>query len=288
MPELPEVETIRRDLVHVLRGKTFAAVHVRKPKLVQGGSAAAFSRRLRGQQIAAIRRRGKLLIFALEGADLFLLVHLKMTGQLIFRDARRLVGGGHGFPVVRREELPSRYTHVIFTFADGSALYFNDMRQFGYVRLVSSRQLKAIEATFGVEPLSAAFTPTLLQRQLTKRNITLKGVLLDQRAVAGLGNIYVDESCFRARVRPTRRAGRVTATETAVLHRAIRDVLAAAIKLRGTTFGNYRDGLGGEGKFISQLNVYGRAGEPCRRCRTVIRRTVVGGRGTAYCPSCQK
>ena len=292
MPELPEVETIRRDLMRVLRGKQIVSVRVRKPKLVRGVSAAVFSRRLRGQTVTDIRRRGKLLIFVLDTPDLFLLVHLKMTGQLIFRSTQVFVGGGHGYPVVRRGELPNSYTHVIFTFADGSTLYFNDLRQFGYMQLVSTEQLAAIEKAYGVEPLTAAFTPAELRRVLDARATALKNVLLDQRQIAGLGNIYVDESCFRAHVRPTRRAGRLSAQETTALHKAIRAVLQQAVTLRGTTFGSYRDGLGGAGKFISRLKVYGRAGEVCRRpaCRqagVVIQRVVVGGRGTAYCPNCQ-
>ncbi|PIT97893.1 MAG: DNA-formamidopyrimidine glycosylase [Candidatus Andersenbacteria bacterium CG10_big_fil_rev_8_21_14_0_10_54_11] len=293
MPELPEVETIRRDLQRHLSGKTLAAVLVCKPKLVRGSSGAAFARRAVGRQIRGIRRRGKLLIFRMDDPDLFLLVHLKMTGQLIYRHRHTLVGGGHGFPVVRAEELPNRTTHITFRFTDGSLLFFNDLRQFGYVQFVSGRQLASIEAAYGTEPLTAAFTPAALRRTLAGRATTLKSVLLNQSLLAGLGNIYADESCFRAKVRPTRRAGSITAAEAAALHRAIRDVLRQAIDARGTTFGNYRDGLGGEGKFISRLKVYGRAGKPCRRtvCRqtgATIIRTKISGRGTAYCPNCQR
>lgn len=288
MPELPEVETIRQDLARVLREKGVVRVAVCKAKLVRGGRPASFARRLRGKRIRTVRRRGKLLIFVLDDPDLFLLIHLKMTGQLIFRGKRRFIGGGHGYPLVGREELPNKYTHIIFYFADGGVLFFNDMRQFGYVQLVDEQALARVERAYGVEPLSPAFTPAALRAVLAGRGAALKSVLLDQRWIAGLGNIYADEACFLAHLRPTRRAKSVTRAEAVRLHRAIRRVLQAAIRLRGTTFGSYRDGFGGAGAFVSRLAVYGQAGQPCRRCGTTLRRVVVGGRGTVYCPACQR
>lgn len=287
MPELPEVETVRRDLARVLAGRRVARVAVRKAKLVRGGTG-SFARLLHGRRIRAVRRRGKLLIFVLDAPHLFLLIHLKMTGQLIFRSGGRLLAGGHGYPVVRRAELPNKYTHVTWHFTDGSALYFNDMRQFGYVQLVDGEKLAAIERAYGVEPLSRAFTPAALRAVLAGSGAALKSVLLDQRRIAGLGSIYVDEACFLADVRPTRRARSVTRAEVVRLHRAIRRVLQAAVKLRGTTFSSFRDGLGGLGAFAARLNVYGRAGQPCRRCVAKLSRVVIGGRGAVYCPACQR
>lgn len=286
MPELPEVETVRRDLQRLLRGQRVKNVHVSKDKIVRG-STRLFKRNLTGLLVQGVKRRGKLLIFLMND-DQFLLVHMKMTGQLIYQSERTLVGGGHGQPRVKRDELPNKYTHVVVVFGDGARLYFNDMRQFGYMRLVNTEQLEQIVARFGVEPLSQAFTPDKLRQLVRGRKTALKNVLLDQQGVAGLGNIYVDESCFLAGVRPMRRANKVTDREVVKLHRAVIDVLKKSIAARGTTFNSFRDGLGGEGKFVKRLKVYGRAGQPCVRCQTILKRVKVGGRGTVYCPVCQK
>lgn len=286
MPELPEVETIRRDLNKVLRGKKVASVVVRKRKLVRS-NARTFGRGLKGQVIERIDRRGKLLIFALKDRGRYLLVHLKMTGQLIYQDKKKTVAGGHGYPLV--EQLPNKYSHIIITFSDRSKLYFNDMRQFGFMRLVDEGELQEVLAAFGVEPLSRGFTVDKLQAVLRGRRTALKNVLLNQSLIAGIGNIYVDEASFAAGVRPTRRADRVAKAEVKRLHGSIQSVLRRAITARGTTFGSYRDGLGGEGNFVRLLRVYGHAGERCGKCRrSKIKHVKLGGRGTAYCPTCQK
>ncbi|MFH1354482.1 MAG: bifunctional DNA-formamidopyrimidine glycosylase/DNA-(apurinic or apyrimidinic site) lyase [bacterium] len=289
MPELPEVETIRRDLNRVLKGKKITRVEVRKAKMVRG-SVRAFERELRGRHVEFLRRRGKLLIVGLRGTDRYLLVHLKMTGQLIYRDGAGQVAGGHGYPLV--EELPNKYSHVIFYFAGGGKLYFNDMRQFGYMKIVDEKGLAGVLSKFGMEPLARAFTREFLTQVLRGRKTAVKNVLLDQSKIAGLGNIYADEVCFAAGIRPTRQAQRVTQKEAARLHCAIGKVLRQAVKERGTTFGSYRDGLGGEGNFVRRLKVYQRTGKKCWRpgCRqagVTIKRVAVGGRSTHYCHKCQ-
>jgi len=286
MPELPEVETIRRDLSRVLRGRSISRVELRKDTMVDG-PAGLFASRLKSGEIRDIDRRGKLLIFHFANDDdLHLLIHLKMTGQLVYEHADKLLGGGHGFPIVNK--LPNDYSHIIFSFHGGGRLFFNDARQFGFARLVDTETLERTLAGFGVEPLSAVFTPEVLQNIRRRRQASLKSVLLNQQLIAGLGNIYVDEVCFAAGVRPMRRAGKVTAAECQRLHRAIVDVLTAALAARGTTFGNYRDGLGGEGKFVRQLKVYGRGGQECKQCGRRLQKVVVSQRGTVYCPVCQK
>lgn len=287
MPELPEVETVRRDLQKLLRGSKIIDVTVKKKKMVQG-SEKVFREKVKGKTIQSISRRGKLLIFNFKNKDLFLLIHLKMTGQLIYRGKGKLVGGGHGEPKVKEEELPNKYSHIVFSLFDGIKLYFNDMRQFGYVKLVDNKELKKVLSGFGVEPLSDAFTVEILKEMLKGKKTALKNVLLDQRFVAGLGNIYVDEACFLAGVRPTRRGGSVTMEETRRLHGAIRRVLKKSLKTRGTTFSSYRDGLGGEGGFVRLLKVYGRVGETCYKCKKTLKKVKVGGRGTVYCTGCQK
>lgn len=285
MPELPEVETIRRDL-NLLRGARVRGVEVNKEKMVRG-KPERFIKELKGLTVQRVARRGKLLIFLMNN-EAALLVHMKMTGQLIYRDKKILRGGGHGIPKVKREELPNKHTHIVIAFGNGAKLFFNDMRQFGYMQLVSREELVKVLSRYGVEPLGADFTREKLQQLLRGRKATVKNVLLDQRGVAGLGNIYVDELCFAARVRPMRRAAKVTAAETGKLQQAAVAVLKKSIAARGTTFSDYRDGLGGEGGFVKMLKVYGRAGQPCLRCKALLKRVKVGGRGTVYCPKCQK
>ena len=286
MPELPEVETIRRDLQRALKEKQIEKVQVRKEKMVRG-SARSFLRRLKGKKVEGVRRRGKLLIFNLsEGC--YLLIHLKMTGQLIYVSGKKTVAGGHSQKAMETESLPNNYSHIIFHFTDGSHLYFNDMRQFGFTALVNDVSRKQIEAQYGVEPLSSAFSVNKLSEILNGRKSSLKSTLLNQKLIAGLGNIYVDEACFYAGVLPSRMAGTLTDTEIKKLHRGIKYVLKQALIYRGTTFNNYRDAQGKSGDYVRRLKVYGRAGRMCTRCRNnVIKRSKVGQRGTAYCPACQ-
>lgn len=285
MPELPEVETIRRDLQRVLRGKRITRVRVRKAKMVRG-KARAFERRLAGQSVEAVKRRGKLLIFSLGDKKQYLLMHLKMTGQLIYAGGQETVAGGHGYPGIGK--LPNRYSHVIFHFTDGSALYFNDMRQFGYTAVVGEDERRKIDGGYGVEPLSRLFAPARLGEILRGRKATLKSVLLNQTRIAGLGNIYADEACFLAGLRPTRCADRLGKEEVVRLHCGIQRVLQRAIKHRGTTFNDYVDARGRRGDFARLLKVYGRSGQRCLRCKKgVIERVKAGGRSASFCPNCQ-
>lgn len=285
MPELPEVETIRRDLAKHLLEKSFVNVEIKNQKSVRGATA-VFKRNLRGAKVVAINRRGKLLLIELASGRT-LIIHLKMTGQLFYRSGKKILAGGHGQDIP--QDLPGKHTHVIFSFTDDAVLYFNDMRKFGYISLADVKMMKKIMLAYGPEPLTSSFTADYLQEQLRKRSTSLKAVLLNQSVVAGLGNIYVDEAAFLAGVRPTRRANRLTRPEAIKLHTVIKNVLRQAIKLRGTTFRNYRDAHGRGGRFFSKLNVYGRDGQMCFKChKSKIKKIVVAGRGTHFCPSCQK
>lgn len=285
MPELPEVETIRRDLTRVLKGKTITRVTVRKKKIVHS-DAHTLGRRLRGRTVVDITRRGKLLLFSFDADDLFLLMHLKMTGQLIYQRRTQIIAGGHPLPLP--EKLPSKYTHAIFYFSDGGVLFFNDLRQFGYIKLVDATTKATILAGYGIEPLTKGFTYPAFKKAVQSRRVPLKNVLLDQTAIAGLGNIYVDEACFFAGVKPTRRAYGITEAETKKLYRACTHIIRQALKHRGTTFGHYRDGLGQAGNYVRHLKVYGRGGLECLRCHhRSLRKVKVSGRGTVYCAHCQ-
>lgn len=286
MPELPEVETIVRGLKTVLLGKRLHQVIITKPKMWQGAKPAV----LIGHTVRQIRRVAKILVFEFTG-DLALLIHLKMTGQLIYVDHQgEKIAGGHPdeqFLVTQ----PSKYTHITFHFTDGSALFFNDMRQFGYCKLVRDRELilDPYIANAGIEPFALEFTSDYLYTQLHKKpKTTVKQVLLDQTVIAGLGNIYTDESLFDAKIIPMRKAASMTEKEAKALHHSIIKILGKGIHYGGTSYKDYVHHNGQKGTMQDHLMVYRRDGQACKVCDTVISRTVVGGRGTHYCSNCQR
>ena len=293
MPELPEVETVRRDLLANLLDKKIAGVAVLNDKTVSG-STENFLKILSGSFFVDIMRRGKLLIFKLNKKDSYLLIHLKMTGQLIYLSGNSVIAGGHSLRAHSFEksvggELPNKHTRVIINFKDKSRLFFNDLRKFGYMKVVNKEELEIfIAKNYGPEPLSAEFTLIGFSAQLKRHRRNIKAVLLDQKVVAGLGNIYVDEVLFAAGVRPMRLAAELTKSEIAKIYQAILNILPQAIKYRGTTFSNYVDGQGKKGNFSAKLQVYGRDKETCYRCGHKLIKTKIAGRGTHYCSYCQK
>lgn len=269
MPELPEVETLKRELA-IIVGKKFK-------------SATVFSRGLKNRKILDIERRAKILILHLSG-DRRLLIHLKMTGQLIFVPKRgKMIIGGHP------QENPFKYTRAVFEFTDKSKLYFNDLRKFGWLKLLKPNEADELLNRHGVEPLGEQFSFPRFQTILKKYpNRKIKQLLLDQTLIVGLGNIYVDESCFRAKVRPTRPVKSLKVLEQKSLHRAIIEVLKLSISKKGTSAKNYVRADGTPGGFVPHLNVYGRKGEKCKRCKTgVIKKIKLNGRGTHFCENCQ-
>ena len=320
MPELPEVETIRRDLEKKILNKKIVQVKVRNSKSV-GGENTKFVHALTGNVITRIERRGKLMIWWLkhqsvilskaknlvrskldpsvarppqdDKAAVALLCHLKMTGQLIYEKEIKnkvdIVAGGHKLSEQDIECLPNQWTRVMLVFADGGELFFNDLRLFGYMKLANKDMVERALKKYGPEPLSKDFTFTYFSALFPKRkNTTLKALLLNQELVAGLGNIYVDEVCFAAGVKPTRRVGLVTKDEQQKLFHAIPKILTEALKHRGTTFRNFLDSSGKKGNYTDFLKVYDRDGEKCKRCGTVIKKTTAAQRGTHHCPSCQQ
>jgi len=293
MPELPEVETVRQDLRAQLLNKKIKSVTVLNPKTVSG-SPEDFNKILSGNFFIDILRRGKLLIFQLKRPDSYLLTHLKMTGQLIYLSDKSKISGGHSlsshsFEKAVGGELPNKYTRVIITFADKSHLFFNDLRKFGYMKLVNQKELDAfILKNYGPEPLGADFVLSDFMAKLKTRRRNIKAVLLDQKIVTGLGNIYVDEVLFASGVRPMRLASSITKIEAGKIYQEIKRILALAIKHRGTTFSNYVDGKGKRGNFSTELKVYGRGQKNCLVCSNIITKTKIAGRGTHYCSHCQK
>jgi formamidopyrimidine-DNA glycosylase len=275
MPELPEVETVARDLRTELVGRRFISGWVSKPGVLRFPAPETFTASLPGRSVESVERRGKYIFCRLAGGGEDLVFHLGMTGHL------RVVQGGA--EVVK-------HTHLRAGLDDGRELRFDDARRFGRVMLGFRTVLeeRRVLPALGVEPLSDDFTPERLEALMRRTTRTVKAALLDQSGVAGLGNIYVDEACHLAGIRPTRRAIRLTRRERAALHGAIQSVLAKAISNRGTSFDDYRDLWNAVGTNQEELQVYGRGGEPCLGCGTVLRRTVVAGRGTVYCPRCQR
>lgn len=287
MPELPEVETIRRELARELRDRRIRRVDIRLVKMIRG-SAAAFRKKVSGARIITVSRRAKLLVFNLSNGQSFV-VHLKMTGQLIYQHRSVMKVGGH--PIKNGTiGLPNKYSHIIFYFAGGGTLYFNDQRQFGYIQLHATRHLDRFfhDQGYGPEPLSPAFTAVWFQRVLQHKTTRIKQLLMDQTFVAGIGNIYATEACFYARIRPTRPAGSLSAAAAKKLHRGILLILKSAVRQQGASADNYVDAYGQPGKYVPFLQVYGREGEACLRCRTTIKNIVLGGRSTTYCPHCQR
>ena len=269
MPELPEVETVVRGLAPELVGRRVADVVVHEARL-RGGVAPGFAARLAGRRITGLARRGKYLLAALDDGRTWL-VHLGMTGRLTLAAGDRVA---------------ERHDHVVIRLDDGRGVTYNDARRFGRMAVVDPADL-ARETGDGVDPLADAFTPALVFALTRGRRTSVKAVLMDQRRLAGLGNIYVNEILFHAGIRPGRRAARLATVDCRRLVRATRLVLAAAIRRGGSSISDYRDGLGQPGWFQLRHRVYDRAGEPCRRCKSPIRARVIVGRSSFYCPRCQ-
>lgn len=277
MPELPEVETVRRDLKSCVLGKKIVRVEVRKGKLVQGVSVRKFKKYLEGKSFSEIGRRGKLLVFRFKGSvEKTLLVHLKMTGQLVYKSSKGLVVGGHR--TKKLGKLPGKYSHIILDFEDGSRLFFNDLRQFGYWKLVEKKELGRILNGFGMEPLTDSFRWKDFEKLVRSKKRQIKAFLLDQKMVAGIGNIYADEICFKVRIRPNRKLSEISEKKIKILYREITNVLSSAIKKKGTSYGSY----------LKFLRVYGREGKKCLVCKKGrIKKINVAGRKSRYCPICQ-
>jgi formamidopyrimidine-DNA glycosylase len=271
VPELPEVETIVRGLRRSVVGKTIESADVRLARMAVAPSGVEFAQALAGSRIVATRRRGKYAVIELDSGR-SLVVSLRMTGRLVVTSSRE--------PQYPR-------SHVVLRFADGARLHFADVRTFGRMRLVEAGE--AWDEELGVEPLSNAFTPEAFIGMLAGRTRSIKAFLLDQRRIAGIGNIYACEALWEARIRPNRPAGELTRAAACRLHDAIVNVLRRAITKRGTSVDDYVDAEGLEGGFQNDLMVYGRHGRLCARCRrSRIVRTVIAQRGTWWCRRCQR
>ncbi len=274
MPELPEVETVRKTLNRIVQGKVIKDVTIRYENIIQyPKEVEAFRMNIIGQRIEHLDRKGKFLIFYL--TDYSLISHLRMEGK---------------YAIFESGEPYDKHTHVIFHFEDGTDLRYKDVRKFGTMHLYQKGeefQLPPLNK-LGPEPMDEEFTASYLYERCQKTTRVIKNVLLDQTIVAGLGNIYVDEALFRSGIYPTTPAQALSLTDCTKLREQIIATLTDAIKAGGTTIRSYLNSLGEIGLFQLQLYVYGQTGKPCKHCGTFIEKTKVGGRGTHYCPTCQK
>jgi formamidopyrimidine-DNA glycosylase len=286
MPELPEVQTVVSELQRKLKGKKIKTIEVDAVRSALPSPSILIAK-AKGQVIKAVKRRGKMIDIDL-GGDHNLLVHLKMTGQLVYvGKTGQKVSGGH--PIGTVGELPNKFSHVIINFTDGSTLYFNDIRKFGWVKYATNIERDIARQKYGLEPFDKKYTlanfKAILKRSPKKK---IKQLLMDQEKISGLGNIYADESLFASKIRPMRTAGSLTEKEIKDLYQVIPKILKFAISKGGTTADNYVRTDGSKGQMIKYLKVYGRGGEKCQRCDSAITKIKLGGRGTHYCKTCQK
>jgi formamidopyrimidine-DNA glycosylase len=270
LPELPEVETIARGLARTVVGKTVERVEVRLAKMTPVSAGVDFARAVAGERIEKVGRRGKYAVIGLASGR-SLVTSLRMTGRLV---------------VQRPGEADFPGTHVVLHFTDGKRLSFADVRTFGRMRLVEPGE--AWDRDLGVEPLSSGFTQEAFMGMLSGRTTPIKALLLDQRRIAGIGNIYACEALWEARIRPSRPSKALTKPAIRRLHHAVVDVLNRALDMRGTSVDDYVDSEGIRGGFQNVLSVYGRLGEKCLRCGSPIVRTVLAQRGTWWCRQCQR
>jgi len=294
MPELPEVETIKNQLAEKIIGKKIEKVKIFLPKMVKT-PLNAFKRAILNSVINNIQRRAKLIIVDLS-CGYSLLIHLKMTGQLITRRKQKTANS----------KQQNKHTHLIFYLNDGNQLLFNDLRQFGYIKLLKTSEAeKLLEKEYGPEPLEnnftiKAFKNILMRKPMGKRKSfsknpsfrptgrKIKQFLMDQKNIAGIGNLYADEILFFAGVMPTRKISTLTGKEIEKILAGIKKILKEAIEYRGSSVDNYLDARGKTGKYHLRLKVYGRKSQPCKKCKAKIQKIKLAGRGTHFCPKCQK
>ena len=284
MPELPEVETITRQLQHVAVGKKISAVEVYHPKSLHGDK-----KILIGQKIKTIERKAKIIIIRFETKFPLLLIHLKMTGQLIYIDKHKRVAGGHP-SLDWLATLPNKHTRIEIVFDDQSKLFFNDMRLFGWLKIMTSqKQLdQELSEISSVEPLSSQFTTKALAKALQNTARSVKLILMDQKKISGIGNIYANEALFDAGIDPRRPARSLNGDEIKALHNSLNKVIKQAIYYGGTSQRDYRQLHGQQGTYQDHFLVYNQEGKSCVKCKDLVVKLKLSGRGTFFCPKCQK
>ncbi len=291
MPELPEIETITRGLDREVVGQTITKIEVVVPKMFVWNSLKESN--LKGAKIMDVKRVAKMIVMNLS-SDTSLVFHLKLTGQLIYLDADTRIAGGHPLPPLNLP-VPNKTTHIIFTLKDAKGqighLYFNDLRKFGWVKFVPTDKINELTSVgeVGPDPFDKKWTLDEFKIRLgRRRGAVIKTLLMDQKFLAGVGNIYSDEALWLAKIHPKRAAGSLTNSEVEKLYHAIKESLLIGIKHKGASSSSFVN-LGGEkGTFLTYANAYHHTGLPCKRCRTPIVRLKVGSRTAHFCPACQK
>lgn len=281
MPELPEVEIIKRFLTQKIVGKKIQDIKVLKPKMFVGDY-----KKIIGTKVVSVSRRAKVLFIKLSN-NKNLMIHLKLTGQLVLvAKAEKEVVLGHPIPFAGTK-LPAKTTHIIISF-NGGALFYNDLRQFGWIKVVDEKIVKKEKEKFGPEPFSKEFSLDYLQNIFSRSQKAIKLVLMDQQKIAGLGNIYANDALFEAGIKPSRSAKSLKEKEIKRLKQAILKVLREGIKYKGSSEQTYIQPTGKPGSYQYHFRVYQREGKKCKKCSQLIKRVKLGGRGTFYCPKCQK
>lgn len=280
MPELPEVETISKRLSPVLTGKIIERIDVLRTKSFQGNSKLVI-----GKKVLDVSRKAKLLVISLNDMS-FLVVHLKMTGQLIYQDKSQRLGGGH--PTADWvESLPSTHTRIVFGLNQESTLFFNDMRVFGWVKHLSKSDLEKEFSHYGPDITDPIVNNNYLHERLAKTARPIKVVIMDSSIIAGVGNIYANDALNLARINPSRPAKSLSLDDSMLLLQAMITVINLGIKLGGATIDNYRNIDGFSGNYQTKVLTYQRDGEKCFNCGNIIQKSKIGGRGTFFCPNCQ-
>lgn len=284
MPELPEVETIRRQLSDYLPGEKLTSYKILDPKFKRYLNQKKLDE-CKGKKITAVNRIAKVLLLGFEN-DLFLAFHLKMTGQIIIKNVKR-----KGKNILSKQaKYPNKHTRVVLKFSEGFVIYFQDMRRFGWLKVLTKKELKTnlLKEKLGPEPLSRQYTFLYFREQTKKSAQPIKLMLLDQKKIAGIGNIYANEGLYLAGVRPQKKANQLTLKESRAVYKTSKSVLKKGIKYGGASDNMYLNAFGEKGEYQKHFLVYRRDGKKCLKCHNTIKRIRLGGRGTFYCPNCQK
>jgi len=282
MPELPEVETIRRQLDKTLRDRVISKVEVLREKSFAGDPG-----KLAGWQVETVGRKAKVIGIYFKDQKEMMIIHLKMTGQLVFVDGNKRVVGGH--PTADWvKDLPSKHTRVVVDFNDGSKLFFNDMRVFGWMKIIDKKKYEETVKKSAPDVTEKEFTLEYLTKLLEKSTKAIKLILMDQEKIGGVGNIYANDALYLAKVMPDRRAKSLDQEEISKLYDAVREVINRGIKYGGASAANYVDTKGLGGTYQDHFLVYKKDGQICKECGRKIQKMRLGGRGTFYCPRCQK
>jgi formamidopyrimidine-DNA glycosylase len=286
MPELPEVETIKNDLSRMIVGQKIEKIIINNPGTIKGKQS-EFIKFLKGSEIAGLDRLGKTILINFKNREYILLFHLKMTGQLVYCSKKIILAGGHedSDPIDCETD---KYKRLEFQLSDEARLIFNDLRKFGYARLVNSGELEIIKSEYGPDVTKESFNAAYLYGKTSKSKAPIKALLLNQKIAAGIGNIYADEILFASRIFPGRPASGLAFGDIQKIVRNTKTIINKAIKNRGTTFSNYVDANGKIGGFLKFLKVYAKKGGSCTACGGILEKKKIAGRGTHYCRRCQK